>query len=109
MNMKSWTFSVNEHEAPSVKLTHLFEGLIDGLKTYEDDRSACFASDPWKFSWDAIFTFLLNFVQHHPDVDLFDAFKKLSAGTHTSAAAKIVATLADKVLRVPKVQGGHRD
>src|SRR3989337_694471 len=90
MNMKSWTFSVNEHEAPSVKLTHFFEGLIDGLKTYEDDIFACFTNESWKFAQAAIFTILVNFAQRYPDVDLSDAFKKLLARMNTSAMAQVV-------------------
>ena len=84
-------------------MTHFFEGLIDGLKTYEDDRSAFFANGSWKFSRDAIFTVLLNFALRQPDVDLSDAFRKLPAGTDTSTAVKVVGPLADKVLRVPRV------
>ena len=59
-NMKSWAFSVKEHEVPSVKLTLFFEGLIEGLKMYDDDWAACFADESRKLTRDALFVVLRN-------------------------------------------------
>jgi hypothetical protein len=53
MAMKSWAFSVGKNEVPSVKLTLFFEGLIEGLKMYEDDRAACFVDESRKLAWEA--------------------------------------------------------
>ena len=106
--MKSWAFSVGKHEVPSVKLTLFFEGLIDGLKMYEDDRAADFANESRKLARDALFLVLSNLAFFHPDLDQSDGFKKRPSGADTFVVAKKVGPLTDRVLSVPRTQGSRR-
>jgi len=106
-NMKSWAFTVSNHEVPSVKLTLFFEGLIEGLKMYEEDRATCFAEESWKLARDTLFLVLSNLAFLHPDLNLPDGFKKLLPGADTSTAVEKVAPLAENVLSIPRVPEGH--
>ena len=103
MDMKSWAFSVGKHEVPSIKLTLFFEGLIEGLKTYEDDRATCFANETRKLASGALFLVLSNLAYCHPDLNLSDSFKRLPAGVNISAAEAKASPFAEKVLSVPRV------
>lgn len=46
MDMKSWSFTVNDKEAASVRLTKFFKGLIEAPETYQEERAASFATSP---------------------------------------------------------------
>jgi hypothetical protein len=105
MDMKSWSFTVNDKEATSARLTKFFDGLIDALKTYHEDRSASFTNESRKFSRDVLYKVLLKVAYRNPDVDLSGAFKSLPQNTDVIATDKIVAPIADKVLLVPRHQG----
>lgn len=60
MDMKSWSFTINEHEAASDRLTYFFDGLIEALKTYEYDRAASFTDESRKFARNVLYRALLN-------------------------------------------------
>ena len=92
-DMKSWAFSVSMHEVPSVTLTLFFEGLIEGLKTYEEDRATCFVNEAQKLARDALFMVLSNLAFRHPDLNIADGFKRLPLGADTSAASEKAAPL----------------
>ena len=108
MDMKSWAYSVGKHEAPSINLTLFFDGLIEGLKTYEEDRAASFANESRKLARDALFLVLSNLAFFHPELDLSDGFKKLPSGADTSAATEKAVPLSDRILKVSRTQGSHR-
>ena len=101
INMKSWAFSINSHEVPSIKLMLFFEGLIEGLKMYEDERAACLANESRKLARNALFMVLSNLSYRHPNLDLNDGFRKATPGADVPAAEEKAAPLTDKVLKVP--------
>ena len=107
--MRSWGFTVNDKETTSVRLTKFFEGLIDNLKTYHEDRSASFADESRKFERNVLYKVLLKLAHRHPDLDLSGIFRKLPQNTDVSATDKIAGPLADKVLHVPRIQGDRQD
>ncbi|KAM3241877.1 hypothetical protein ACQJBY_054544 [Aegilops geniculata] len=109
MDMKSWRFTINEHEAASTRLTNFFEGLIEALKTYQDNRAASFANESRQFARSVLYMVLLNVAHHNPDLDLSGIFKKLPEDTNITAADKIVAPLANRVPKVPRIQGDRQD
>ena len=109
MDMKSWGFTINDKEATSVRLTKFFEGLIDALKTYHEDRSASFADESQKFAHEVVYRVLLKIAHRNPGFDLSGVFRKLPENTDVTAADKIAAPLADKVLQIPRIQGDRRD
>jgi hypothetical protein len=105
MDMKSWSFTVNDKEAASARLTKFFDGLIDALKTYLKDISTSFANKSWKFGRDVLYKVLVKVAYRNPDVDLFGVFKTLLQNTDITATNKVIAPIADKVLLVPRHQG----
>jgi hypothetical protein len=109
MDMRSWGFTVNDKETTSVRLTKFFEGLIDALKTYHEDRSTLFADESWKFVHNVLYKVLLKLAHRHPDLDLSRIFRKLPQNTDVTATDKIAAPLANKVLQVPRIQGNRQD
>ena len=106
MKIKSWAFSIGEHEVSSVKLTLFFEGLIEGLKEYEADRDVCFGEESRKLTHIALSLVLSNITHAYPDIDLSVGFKKLPEDVDISAAQAKVASLAAKVLKVKRIPGG---
>ena len=109
MDMKSWIFTANDHEVASARLTKFFNGIIEALKTYHEDRSTSFANESRKFARSVLYAVLLNLARHNPELDLSKIFKRLSENTVVTVADKIEAPSADKVLRVPRIQGDCRD
>ena len=109
MDMKSWSFNINEHEAAIVRLTYFFEGPIKALNRYQDDRSASFANESRQFARNILYMVLLNHAHHNLDLDLSRIFKKLPMNTEVTAPDKIATPLANRVLEVPRIQGDHRD
>jgi hypothetical protein len=109
MDMKSWGFTESDKEATSVRLTKFFKGLIDALKTYHEDRSASFADESRKFAREVVYRVLLKIAHRNPGLDLSGVFRKLPENTDVTAADKIAAPLADKVLLIPRIQDDRRD
>ena len=101
MDMKSWGFTVNDKEATSVCLTKFFEGLIDALKTYHEDRSASFADESRKIVREIVYKVLLKIAHRNPGLDLSGVFRRLPDSTGDTAA--------DKIVQIPRVQGNCRD
>ena len=60
MDMKSWSFIVNDQDADRVRLTKFSHGLNKALKTYHDDRSASFFNKSRQFARNILYTVLLN-------------------------------------------------
>ena len=103
MGMEDLAFSANRHEVPSVKLAVFFEGLIEGLKTHEEERAARFASESQKLACNTHFMVLSNIAYRHPDLNLADGFKRLPIGADVSAAEEKAGPFVDKVLTVPRI------
>jgi hypothetical protein len=109
MDMRSWGFTVNDKEATSVRLTKFFEGLIDALKTYHEDRSASFADESRKFARNVLYKVLLKLAHRHPDLDLSGIFRKLPRNTSSEISSRTCilsssnsssGSLADEGLRL---------
>jgi hypothetical protein len=90
-------------------LTKFFDGLIDALKTYHNQRSALFPDESRQFERYILCTVLLKRAHWSPSLDLSEIFNKLSRDTNVTAADKIAAPLADKVHQVPNIQSGRGD
>jgi hypothetical protein len=105
MDMKSWSFTVNDKETASSRLTKFFNGLIEALNTYHEDRSASFANESRKFVRDVLYKVLTKVVYRNPNVDLSGAFKSLPEDNDITVIDKVVAPIVDKVLKVRRIQG----
>jgi hypothetical protein len=70
MYMKSWSFTVNDKEAASVWLSKFFEGLIEALEMYQEERAASFANESRKLTRDILYKVLIKVANRNPNIDL---------------------------------------
>jgi hypothetical protein len=105
MDMKSWSFTVNNKETASTRLSKFFNGLVKALNTYHEDRSASFANESQKFGRGVLYKVLTKVVYRNPNIDLSGAFKSLPEDTDITIIDKVVLPIADKVLKVCRLQG----
>ena len=102
MGMEGLVFSIGKHEVLSAKLGILFNELIERQKSCEEGRDARFASESRKLACNALFMVLRNIAYCHPDLNLTDGFRKLSAGADVFVVEQKAASFSVKVLSVPR-------
>jgi chromosome segregation ATPase len=109
MDKQSYSFTIDNHESTSAKLTLFFESILEALKKHHEERSAQFTSESCKLCEDVLSKVLVKIAYQNPDVDLSKAFKSLPKGVDTKAAKELVAPLVSKVSQILRTEGQRKD
>lgn len=104
MDMKSWSFTVNEQDVDSIILTKFFDDLIKALETYNDDRAASFANASRQFVHNVLYTMLLNLAHRSPGLNLSRIFKKLPQDTDVTVVTPMGPGVPGPIGRRPRAR-----
>ena len=109
MGVEDFGFPTDEKLQPSAKLSLFFKGIVAALKKLQDNYPAQLADEARRLCEGALRKLLMKVAYRNPGLNLTNVLRSLPKDADLEALEALVAPIVDKVSKIQRVEGDHRD
>jgi hypothetical protein len=109
MGVQDFGYSTDKNMQTSVKLALFFDGVVEALQQLQDGYRAQLADESRRLCRGVLKRLLVKIAYRNPGVDFTNIFKKLPKEYDPSALEALVAPIVERVDKVQRVEGEHRN
>jgi hypothetical protein len=102
-------YPTDKNTQTSVKLALFFDGVVEALQQLQDDQRAQLADESRRLCRGVLQRLLVKIAYRNPSIDFTNIFKSLPKGYDTGPLEALVAPIVDRVDKIQRVEGQHRN
>ena len=109
MGLQGFRYSSDDRVSTSARLTMFFDRVLEALEQLHSNRTTHLANESRKLCRAVLRKVLVKVVHKNPGINLTNVLDRLPKDVDIKALDELVAAIVERISKVKRVEGDHRD